>query len=196
MIRCDFHTHSLTPPAEGTAALVSVSALPETRAARQYRSLELHPWRLPETWQGLPAAFLEQLPRADAAGEIGLDRLRGPAMPVQLAYCRAALEAARDCRKPVVFHCVRAFAELLALVREIGCERKLLHGFRGSPAFLAEVRRHGFLVSGAALASPDGEGCGLETDDRAETIAERYDAAGGGAAAEKLAANFRAFLGV
>lgn len=196
MIRCDFHTHSLTPPAEDAAALVSVPALPETRAARQYRSLELHPWHLPETWQGLPPAFTEQLPQADAVGEIGLDRLRGPAMPVQLAYCRAALEAARDCRKPVVFHCVRAFAELLELVREIGCERKLLHGFHGSPAFLAEVRRHGFLVSGAGLASPSGEGCGLETDDRAETIADRYDAAGGDAAAERLAANFQAFLGV
>ncbi|MBQ4106181.1 MAG: TatD family hydrolase [Lentisphaeria bacterium] len=195
MICCDFHTHCRVAPAAGTAVLVSAGSLPVETAPEQYWSLELHPWYLPETWQGLPETFREEVMRADAVGEIGLDRLRGPAMPVQIAYCRAALQAARDCRKPVVFHCVRAFAELLMLVREVGCEHKLLHGFRGPAAFLAEVRRHGFLVSGATLADPAGTGCGLETDDRPETIAERYQSAGGNAVAEQMAENFYGFLG-
>ena len=110
---CDFHTHN-AKPAEQVVKLLSAAELPAEPLPGVFFALELHPWELPETFSGLSHAFLDQIHKADAIGEVGLDRLKGPTLDVQRLYLRAVLEAAADCRKPVVFHCVRAFPELLA----------------------------------------------------------------------------------
>ncbi|MBR4956517.1 MAG: TatD family hydrolase, partial [Lentisphaeria bacterium] len=132
---CDCHTHCSDVPA-GQAALISSAAPQGSAAEGAYYSLELHPWTLPDSFNGLPEAWADHLNRVNAIGEIGLDKCRGPALPVQMAYLRAALQEAQSRDLPVVIHCVRAFPELQSVLREFRIDRILFHGFHGSPEFL------------------------------------------------------------
>ena len=95
---CDFHTHNATP-AEQVVKLLSAAELPDKPLPGVFFALELHPWNLPESFTGLPENFLNQIRQADAIGEVGLDRLKGPALDVQRQYLHTILEVAADCRK-------------------------------------------------------------------------------------------------
>ncbi len=138
----DFHTHR---PKPGARALVSCRM--EEVAHYPLASLELHPWNLPERFDPLPPAFRAALKQAAALGEIGLDRLRGPALPVQQEYFEALLSLAEEEQKPVVIHCVRAVPELLSAIKRHPKIRRLYHGFHGKPEQLEELRRAGFYIS-------------------------------------------------
>lgn len=135
----DFHTHHL--PSPGIRALHSG----DEALDGVFNSLELHPWHLAETFspQENLAARLRDF---DALGEIGLDRLRGPALPVQQKFLRAYLSLARELDLPVVLHVVRCFPEVMAMLD--GCPlRVMIHGFRGSPELLDELWKRGYTVS-------------------------------------------------
>ena len=168
MCVCDFHTHHkrLYP-----AILSSKSA-----QAGEYTSLEFHPWHLPGNFSGLPD-FAAELNDFTALGEIGLDRLRGPALPVQQQYLKALLQLAQDYRKPVILHCVRAFPELFALIKPYSFPWAI-HGFRGKAELLEAIWQRGGIVSFhhsitenlpllKKLASLQGK-IAFETDDDAE----------------------------
>lgn len=138
----DFHTHR---PKPGARALVSCRM--EEVTHYPLASLELHPWTLPAHFEPFPPEFHAALKKAAALGEIGLDRLRGPALSVQEEYLGALLFLAEQEKKPVVLHCVRAVPELLAKARRHPQVRCLYHGFRGKPEQLEELRRAGFYIS-------------------------------------------------
>lgn len=134
---CDFHTHhkSVYP------AIISTAVA----AKEKYTSLEFHPWNLPENFSGLPE-YAAGLNDFTALGEVGLDRLHGPELPVQQRYLKELLQLAHDCRKPVIFHCVRAFPELFALVSPYSFPWAI-HGFRGKVELLEEIWKRGGIVS-------------------------------------------------
>ena len=165
---CDFHTHHI---GKRPAILSTKSA-----AASEYTSLEYHPWNLPETFAPL-SVTPESLSNFTALGEIGLDRLRGPALDIQQQYLTALLQLASDCRKPVIFHCVRAFPELFALMKNFSLPWAI-HGFRGKVELLEEIWKRGGIVSFhpsiadnlpllEKLSSPQGK-IAFESDDNAE----------------------------
>ncbi len=190
----DFHTHRL-PEHTDAEFLLSVSTPPSHKV--RY-SLELHPWHLPAVFSGLPPGWTVMAENADAIGEIGLDRLRGPDLSVQRRYLTEALNVAAELHKPVVLHCVRAWQELRLALRPFTGLRCLCHGFRGKPALREELEKQGFFVSSAfPEALRNGRRIGLESDDgpldidavyaRAETVFEPGFEA-------RLAANFACFL--
>lgn len=203
----DFHTH--TAPNSDAPSLVSAGL--ERLGRFPLESLEFHPWRLPPRPEELTREFSAGLERAAALGEIGLDRLRGPAFAIQQEMLGRLLRLAAEREKPVVFHCVRAAAELLAAVKPYPRMRKLLHGFRGSPELFEEFRKHGFFLSlGAAalerapllehLRRNGFDRVGFETDDSSEPVERLIERAAGllDRPAEQLTeitdANFREFL--
>ena len=145
----DFHTHHLPPP--GVRALHSgVEPLD-----RVFNSLELHPWHLPKNFAP-QAGLAERLRGFDALGEVGLDRLRGPELPVQQEFLRTYLSLARELDLPVVLHVVRCFPEVMAMLKTCPL-RVMIHGFRGSPELLDELWKRGYTVSfhHAALDKPE-----------------------------------------
>ena len=175
--------------------MISAAVLPAAAPANALYSLELHPWNLPDTFSGLPEVWADQLSRVCAVGEIGLDKCRGPALPVQMAFLRAALHEAQCRDLPVVIHCVRAFPELQMVLREFRISRLLFHGFRGSPEFLQQVRRAGFFTSSARGLPEDLLDCGLETDDGDTALSGLYRSFAADPEKEKrLEENFRRFL--
>ena len=166
----NMHTH--IRHGEGAPELVSVPVL----SGVGFESLEFHPWRLPEDPLPLPPDFAAALPRAAALGEVGLDVLRGPDLKRQMRCLEALLSLAEEYRKPVVFHCVRAFPELLRLTSELTVP-KLMHNFRGGVRLLESLREKNWLISFRHLDHPeviaslrrDGlSGIGFETDDDPE----------------------------
>lgn len=165
---CDFHTHH---PSGNHPELLST---PEITASAPYRSLEYHPWHLPENFSPIPENFAYALPRFNALGEVGLDRLRGPELEVQMQFLNALLALAQDCRKPVILHVVRALPELFSLLKRYRVTW-VIHGFRGTPDALTEIWKRNGIVSFhksilsrqdvlTLLRAPQGK-FGFETDD-------------------------------
>ena len=191
----DFHTHRL-PECDDAELLLSVTAPPSRKVCY---SLELHPWHLPAVFSGLPAGWTAMAEAADAIGEIGLDRLRGPDLSVQRRYMVEALKVAAELRKPVVLHCVRAWQELRLTLQPFAGLRYLYHGFRGNPALREELENHGFFISSAfPEALRGGRRIGLESDDGPLNIAAVYARAKmffEPGFERHFAANFDCFLG-
>ena len=175
MCVCDFHTHHkrLYP-----AILSSKSA-----QVNEYTSLEFHPWHLPENFSGLPD-FAAELNDFTALGEIGLDRLRGPALPVQQQYL--------NLRGDRLAGCVRAFPELFALIKPYSFPWAI-HGFREKAELLEAIWQRGGIVSFhhsitenlpllKKLAAPNGK-IAFESDDEKDldlesTIADTMNSSG------------------
>ena len=134
---CDFHTHH--PSAR--PAILSAPAMVDSR----YTSWEFHPWTLPQNFSTIPENP-ENLSRFTALGEVGLDRMRGPELAVQQQFLTGFLRLASDFNKPVIFHCVRAFPELFALLKPFSL-RWAIHGFRGNVDLLNQIWQKGGIVS-------------------------------------------------
>ncbi|MFZ4558831.1 MAG: TatD family hydrolase [Saprospiraceae bacterium] len=190
----DLHTHAWpTPDAE---RLVFHSFHQKESGLAQYAlpfSAGLHPWFLEPAhmepqWAWLDVAL--SLPNLRMVGEIGLDRLRGPALDIQVACLEKVLLKAEALGKPALFHCVRAYEELNRLVSHPPRRIPLiLHGFTGGLnklkgllpypyyfSFGAAILRDGHPVLEAFQAVPIGR-LFLETDDSGRDIADLYDRA-------------------
>ncbi|KAL6652193.1 hypothetical protein ACP70R_011118 [Stipagrostis hirtigluma subsp. patula] len=85
----------------------------------------LHPWWVPERspdWMDSLRRFFAETPEA-AVGEIGLDKgSHGKTIDFgeQVEVFRRQLELAKELEKPVSVHCVRAFGDLLEILKQTG----------------------------------------------------------------------------
>lgn len=150
----NFHAHrKATSPEETAICNLMLPTAPGTEDAPdgpEFFSAGIHPWHIPENPE---AAFrtLEGLagrPECVAVGETGLDKLAGTAMERQTEVCIRQMRIAMAFRRPVVFHCVRAWGELDALCKavrpDVPC---VIHGFRGKPELADSLLRKGFYLS-------------------------------------------------
>ena len=146
--------------AEGIKRIFCNSAAPENRQALERIASQqgiipffgLHPWyaaAAPMDWMGSLKELLAKFP-ACAIGEIGLDRNRGAADPaLQEKWFCAQLDLAIETRKPVTLHCVKAWEELLSILkhRSPKLPALLLHAFSGPPEALEELIRLDAFIS-------------------------------------------------
>ncbi len=136
----------------------ALAALAEAYPEHVIPGFGMHPWfadRQPSDWE---RRLREHLSRPGAVlGEIGLDGMPGrPPPELQLSVARRQVELAREQRRPIVVHLVRAgaaAATLLAPYRNQPRDGFLVHGFSGSPEMVAQLAGWGayFSVSGAIL---------------------------------------------
>ena len=106
-------------------------------------SFGLHPWEVPhrsENWLEKLRDLLIANPHA-ALGECGLDRWKKPFdLPDQLDCLRSQIHLARELKRPLTIHCLKAWGPLLELLEEEqNLPPFLLHAYSGStemvPAF-------------------------------------------------------------
>jgi TatD DNase family protein len=98
------------------------------------------------------AAQLEATPEARAIGEIGLDYHYDFApRDVQQDVFRAQLELAIERDLPVVIHTREADDDTVAILRESGVSRGVLHCFTGTPALRDAALALGFHISLAGI---------------------------------------------
>ncbi|XP_012492341.2 uncharacterized protein LOC105804325 isoform X3 [Gossypium raimondii] len=117
----------------------------------------VHPWYVPQrspNWFTTLKEFFETTPSA-AVGEIGLDKgSKGREIDFndQIEVFRQQLELAKELKKPASVHCVRAFGDLLHIVKDIGPfpDGLLLHSYLGSAEMVPEFVKSGayFSLSG------------------------------------------------
>ncbi len=145
------------------------------------RTVGVHPWHAAEC--ALPSA--EEIMKADAVGEIGLDKACGVDFEMQRALFVKQLELAERFEKPVVLHCVRAFEEVMTLLERHTLRAVLFHGFIGSREQAARAVKKGYYLSfGArtegsnktieALRETPLERLFVETDEADTTIEAMY----------------------
>ena len=93
-----------------------------------YRTFGLHPWYLDKKTYEVELEKLETLLQENkiiAIGECGLDKLRGPDLDFQISVFEMQLHLAKKYNRPVIIHCVRAFNELIATVKNVGADLRV-----------------------------------------------------------------------
>jgi len=90
-----------------------------------------------------------------AIGECGLDRNIDLPLEIQIAIFKRHIELAEELQKPLVIHCVRAFAELIALKKNTKSSMPwIIHGFNKKEEVFQQLLKHDFYFSfGAAILS-------------------------------------------
>lgn len=189
----DVHCHGLPASRDGIALQhVEFNALDRHDALPSPCSVGRHPWHAAAAWSdddGRALTLLLERDECVALGEVGLDRVHGPTIERQRQLLELQLDIAAG-RFPVIFHCVRAHADLMQLrKRRHAREPWILHGFSGHAELAGQLLRMGFHLSfGAAVLSSGGvvreslevvppERLFLETDESGLDITLIYRAA-------------------
>lgn len=189
----DIHTHQRTTDA-GVRSILSLSLTGDVQVELpegEEFSVGLHPWFA--TLDTLEKDYFKLAEAAKLApvkmiGECGLDRMKGQSLENQLIILRKQLELADEIHKPVIIHCVRCFAELMVLQKEMKVRTPLIvHGFNKNEELGRQLLAKGFYLSfGKAVMNADSGAAALlkctdvfflETDDAACSIGEIYQAA-------------------
>jgi TatD DNase family protein len=129
-------------------------------AARDERvicAVGLHPLYVHELSEQERAEALRSLPawlertRSRAVGECGLDmfvsKRGGSDLELQTEVVRQHLALARDLKLPIILHCVRAHARMLALLQEFGAMPGVMHAYGGPAELVPEYVRLGMRFS-------------------------------------------------
>ncbi|XP_057544156.1 uncharacterized protein LOC130823538 [Amaranthus tricolor] len=114
----------------------------------------VHPLFVSEStdrWFTVLRQYFDSTPSA-AVGEIGIDKgSRGREIDfnVQVEVFKKQLELAKELKRPASVHCVRAFGDLLDVMRETGPfpEGVILHSYLGSAEMVPELARLGAYFS-------------------------------------------------
>lgn len=116
-------------------------------------SIGVHPWHIHDDGQdqiktlsawGKHEAVL-------AIGECGLDKICKTDFDTQKTVFMQHIQLANAVQKPLIIHCVRAYDEVIALLRHAHVP-VIFHGFQKSPELAQTLLHHGFYLSfGAAL---------------------------------------------
>ncbi|MEG0948372.1 MAG: TatD family hydrolase [Bacteroidales bacterium] len=87
-------------------------------------------------------------PHCVALGEAGLDKLCGTPWALQLDVFQTMIQLSEEYRKPMIIHCVKAYAELLNLRKKLRPTQPwIIHGFRGNPVLAQQLISHGLYLS-------------------------------------------------
>jgi len=111
----------------------------------------VHPWgadKLPADWYGTLEGFLKR--RSDAGvGEVGLDKARNVDFARQTEVFHRQLEIAGRLARPLSIHCVRAWSDLLSILKRSlpSKTRFMIHSFQGSQQMLRDFLSIGAYIS-------------------------------------------------
>jgi len=155
-------------------------------------SIGIHPWYIERDGK----AQLNKLkqwakhPHALAIGECGLDKVGNTDFSLQQQLFTEQILLANTIQKPLIIHCVRAWEEVLSLLKRLNKSSKVIfHGFNKNEALACRIASEGYYVSfGKALQQErirkilqhiPADRFFLETDDTALSIETVYDLAAG-----------------
>lgn len=186
----DIHTHKHNAEV-GLISIQNLLADFDQIPEEGWYSIGLHPWHLqPDQAQALPDSLLRAAAARNvlAIGECGLDTVCDTPMALQRAVFILQIALANEIRKPLIIHCVRAFDEVLTILRKHRVSVPVIfHGFRQADRLAAKILDAGHYLSfGRHLLTPSvaevfrklpADRVFLETDDADIPIADIYEAA-------------------
>jgi TatD DNase family protein len=109
-------------------------------------SVGWHPWHInnytiPEINEALHRETKK--PNVIAIGECGLDRMRTTPIDFQIEVFNLHLDIAMETQKPLLIHCVKAYSDLLFILKErkfMG--RFILHAFNGNQLIINQLLKY------------------------------------------------------
>lgn len=155
MVYIDIHTHFYKPDA-AVSAIENISGnflkMPDDRPV----SAGLHPWWLNDAENKMAQLrSIDNRKNLAAIGECGLDKLTKTEWSIQLQFFEAQLQLAADLHKPVIIHCVKAFTEVLAMLKGIKVP-VIFHGINNKlPIIQPVIERDHYLSFGKSLLTPN-----------------------------------------
>ena len=119
-------------------------------------STGLHPWfLLADNWQDQMNVLKKTSIQNNvvAIGECGLDKVCSTDMALQQAAFIAQINWANEINKPLIIHCVRAYQEVLLLLKQLDNKVPVIfHGFNKNITLANTIIDHGYYLSfGKAL---------------------------------------------
>lgn len=186
----DIHTHKHNAEV-GLISIQNLLADFDQIPEEGWYSVGLHPWYLqPDQAQALPDSFLHAAAARNvlAIGECGLDTVCDSPMELQRTVFVRQIALANEVRKPLIIHCVRAFDDVLTILRKHQVSVPVIfHGFRQADRLAAKILDAGHYLSfGRHLLTPSvaevfrklpADRVFLETDDADIPVADIYEAA-------------------
>ena len=118
-------------------------------------SIGLHPWHANDENASRKIKIIEKFaehPKVLAIGEIGLDRRCGVNFEIQKQVLHQQLIIAQRIKKPVIWHLVKSYADILSLNKSIPTHTPwILHGFHSKPTMAKSLIDNGFYFSFGAM---------------------------------------------
>lgn len=182
MFYYNIHTHVSNDNPSGVELVSIVIKDPLEKSNAPYRSYGIHPWyiyNVAEQKKQLRHYVL--LPETVAIGEAGLDQETDTDLALQEELFRWQIELSEELHKPLIIHCVKAWAALITLRKEYNPRQPwIVHGFRGKPELARQLIRQGIHLSfgarfnAAALREAWPDHVLAETDEREMPISAIY----------------------
>jgi len=181
----DIHTHKKQSN-ENVFSLQNISPekfiqLPDSE--KRYFSVGIHPWYINATVEE-QINTLKQIashPAILAIGETGLDKICEVDFDLQKEVFNAHISIAKAVKKPLIIHCVKAYNDVLQLLKETRTNVPILfHGFRGKPPLAKELTNTDYYLSFGRFFNEESlketpfNRIFLETDDKEIEIEQVY----------------------
>lgn len=183
----DIHTHQMPFHKEDIAIINRIVSpmgdmRPDPFPDTVIRSYGIHPWYIYNVKEQIDRLrALASGPGVVAIGEAGLDTLAESPMDSQKEVFLVQAQLAEETHKPLIIHCVKAWADLIACKKTVKPKMPwVIHGFRGNGALASQLVRLGFYLSfggrfhPSALRAAWPDSLFLETDDKSIDIREVY----------------------
>lgn len=185
----DFHTHRLTNE-PGVFSLYN-GIVGNVLDNQLIQSVGIHPWYVSDENKEEKKQIITSLAAEShvlAIGECGLDKVITTDLQLQTEVFKFQIELANQLKKPLIIHCVKAFQEVLHLLKTSNNQMPVIfHGFNKSPQLAENLTSQGYYLSfGAALFQERVQqallSCPIqriffETDDKEFSVKELYTVA-------------------
>ena len=144
----NIHTHN--KQSKGIALInlfpEDIGEIEETK----FYSAGIHPWKVSEIDIDKQIEIVKRtatLKNILAIGEIGLDKLH-PDFELQKAVFLKQIDIAKDVRKPIIIHCVKAYSELLEILKKETLKIPIIiHRYSGNITIAGELLKFGCYLS-------------------------------------------------
>lgn len=110
-------------------------------------SIGIHPYHAADATTDSMHAIERQAKGVDAIGEIGLDYCCDTDKAAQVLAFRVQLEIAQKESKGVVIHCVKAFEDVMNILKNYSLKFVIFHGFIGSAVQAVRATERGYYLS-------------------------------------------------
>ena len=149
----DIHKHSIS--AQGKKSIQNLYKDFQSIEIGRFYSIGIHPWYFDEDFESQIENLISYANHVSvlAIGEAGLDKICKTDFELQQIIFSKQIQLANELRKPLIIHCVKAWAEVFSLLEKGKVNVPVIfHGFNKSKSLAHEIVEQGYYLSfGKAL---------------------------------------------
>lgn len=146
----DIHTHQVYTDTS-ILSIVNHFADSDTLLPHDYFSIGWHPWSIipeksNEILEKMQSILMHQ--NCLAVGEIGLDKCCQTPWDWQIAAFEQQLSLVQKYQKPIIIHCVKAYQEIIFLLKKHSITTPVIfHGYNKSLQLAQQIWQQGYYIS-------------------------------------------------